>query len=87
MPVPPPEVLSTPATELRRAVELVERHAPAAFANDIAEIRRRIGWILAGLDNTVTCKHCGRSFTFDAVLYARQRMPPPRTCRKCRQRR
>lgn len=62
MPTPPPEVLSTPARELRRAVELVERHAPAAFANDIAEIRRRIGWILAGLDNTTTCKHCDRSF-------------------------
>lgn len=82
-----PEAVSTPAAELRRAVELVERHAPAAFANDIVEIRRRIGWILAGLDNTATCKRCGQAFTFDAVFYARQRMPTPRTCPACRRRR
>jgi hypothetical protein len=77
----------SPAVELRRAVELVERHAPPAFVNDIAEIRRRIGWILAGLDDARTCKRCGASFTFDAVLYARQRMPSPRTCPACRRRR
>jgi len=83
----PPEVLSTPAAALRRAVELVERHAPAAFANDIKEIRRRVGWILAGLDHTATRKRCAQAFVFDAVFYARQRMPPPRTCPACRRRR
>ena len=82
-----PEAVSTRAAELRRAVELVERHAPAAFANDIAEIRRRVGWILAGLDNTTRCKRGGQPFTFDAVFYARQRMPSPRTCPACRRRR
>ena len=82
-----PEAVSTPASELRRAVRLVERYAPAAFANDIAEIRRRVRWILAGLDDTVTCKHCGRSFTFDSIFYARNRMPPPQTCPACRRRR
>lgn len=82
-----PEAVSTPAAELRRAVELVERHAPAAFANDIKEIKRRVGWILAGLNNTKTCTRCGQPFIFDAVFYARQRMPSPRTCPACRRRR
>lgn len=87
MPTPPPEVLSIPATKLRRAVELVERYAPPAFANDIAEVRRRVKWILAGLDNTASCTRCARPFTFDAVFYARERMPPPQTCPACRRRR
>lgn len=84
----PTPLQDDPATELRRAVELVERHAPAAFANDIAEIRRRVGWIVAGLDDTRTCERCGRAFRFaDAMRYARERMPPPRTCPACRRRR
>lgn len=68
-------------------MQLVEQHAPAAFANDVAEIRRRVGWILAGFYNLTTCKRCEGSFTFDAVRYAQQRMPPPRTCQACRRRR
>ncbi len=84
---PPPEDPSASASELRRAVELIERHCPAAMRNDIAEIRRRVGWILAGLNHTATCKHCGQAFTFDAVHYARERMPAPRTCPSCRKQR
>jgi len=79
-----PATGSTAATELRHAAALVERHAPAAFENDVAEIRRRIGWILAGLDGTKMCGRCGRPFTFDAVRYARQRMPAPQKCPTCR---
>jgi hypothetical protein len=78
---------STPATALRRAVELIEAHAPRAFANDIAEIKRRVGWILSGFDNTATCKHCAQPFTFDAVFYAVRRMPAPQTCPACRRKR
>jgi hypothetical protein len=72
------------AAELRRAADLVELHAPQDFENDVVEIKRRIGWILAGLDDLLACGRCGRAFRFDAVRYARERMIAPRTCPSCR---
>jgi hypothetical protein len=75
------------AAALRQAVDLVERHAPAGFENDVREVRRRVGWILAGLDDTRTCERCGASFTYDAVRYARGRMPAPRNCPSCKSQR
>jgi hypothetical protein len=72
------------AAALRHAADLVERHAPAGFENDVAEVKRRVRWIVAGLDDTGTCKRCGKSFRFDAVRYARHRMPAPQQCRSCR---
>lgn len=74
------------AAALRHAADLVERHAPAGFENDVREIRRRIGWIVAGLDGERTCQRCGEEFAFDAVRYARERMPEPRNCPECRRR-
>lgn len=88
MPTPPPEVLAPAAAALRRAVELIECATPGAFANDVKEIKRRIGWILAGLNTTATCTRCGQPFTVnDAVVRARERMPAPQTCPACRRRR
>lgn len=75
------------AAALRQAVDLVAHHAPAGFENDVREVRRRVGWILVGLDDTRTCQRCGESFTFDAVRYARGRMPAPRTCPSCKRQR
>ena len=76
------------ATELRRAGDLVQLHAPLAFANDVTEIRRRIGWICAGLEDTQVCERCGRAFPFaEAERYARERMIPPRRCQSCRRQR
>jgi hypothetical protein len=75
---------ATAEEELRRAVELVERYTPPAFENDVREIRRRVGWILEGFADTRICERCGASFTFDAVRYARGRMPAPRKCPSCR---
>ena len=74
------------AAALRQAVDLVERHAPAGFENDVREIRRRVGWILAGLNDTRTCSRCGEAFEFDAVGYAIRRQPEPRSCPDCRRR-
>jgi hypothetical protein len=70
--------------ELRRAADTVKVHAPSGFENDVAEIKRRIGWIIEGFADTRVCGRCGCPFTFDAVRYARQRMPAPRTCLSCR---
>ena len=75
------------AAALRQAVVLVAQHAPAGFENDVREVRRRVGWILAGLNNMKACERCGESFTFDAVRYARGRMPAPRKCRACKRQR
>ena len=76
------------AAALRHAADLVSRHAPAGFENDVSEVRRRIGWIIAGLDGGErTCQRCGDVFEFDAVRYARERMPEPKTCPACRRRR
>jgi hypothetical protein len=72
------------AAALRQAVDLVERHAPAGLENDVREVVRRIGWMLAALDDTRMCSRCSQSFTFDAARYARERMPEPRTCPTCR---
>ena len=78
---------ATAAEELLRAVELVTRYTPPAFANDVAEITRRVGWILEGFADTKMCGRCGTSFTFDAVRYARGRMPAPSTCPSCKRQR
>jgi hypothetical protein len=75
------------AAALRQAVDLVERHAPTGFENDVREIQRRIGWMLAGLDDTRTCLNCGQQFQYDAVRYAIGRMPEPKTCPTCRRQR
>jgi hypothetical protein len=84
--VPHPD-RSTAVEELRRAVELVQRYTPPALANDALEVRRRVGWIIQGFADTRTCERCGASFTFDAVRYARGRMPAPRKCRACKRQR
>jgi hypothetical protein len=75
------------AAALRQAVALIAQHAPAGFENDVREIRRRVGWIVAGLDDTRTCERCDERFTFDAVRYARERMPAPRNCPSCKRQR
>jgi hypothetical protein len=72
---------------LRHAARLVDQYAPTAFTQDVKEIRRRLGWILAGFASSRVCIRCQRPFDVDAVMasqYAVKRQPLPQTCEDCR---
>lgn len=74
---------------LRRAAQLVETHAPAAFESDVREIIRRLGWILAGFPSSRVCQRCDKVFDVDAIQsahYAVNRQPLPSICRRCKAR-
>jgi hypothetical protein len=75
---------------IRAGVTLIQWGTPAAFANDIKEVRRRAGWIVVGLSpGPMTCTRCHRAFAIPAAtaeVYAAKRQPLPRVCPTCKPR-
>jgi hypothetical protein len=73
--------------QLREAMQAIEDAAPLAFAGDVAGIRRRVSWIVAGFAQSRVCLRCRQSFAIDEAECTRRavrRELLPEVCPRCR---